>query len=279
MIRIIFPEPTDPDWQEWRRECEDAAEGLVELVERGQEPEITDLYKDKRMKLIYKSPGAPFYGKCAYCESDIRVNHPGDIEHWRPKGRVIDENGKPIHVVTADDGTSTVHPGYYWLAYEWRNLLFACEDCNRPSTAKTAGRRIGKRNQFPVRDFRAVRPGEEEYEEPLLINPMDEDPSDHLEMDETGILKAKTDRGQACIDVLGLNARETLVDARRQCVENTADQVRLVSLYVHDNDEGKLRSRLSALKKIKTGAAPFSAAGRVALGRGKESLLRLVGDL
>lgn len=279
MIRIIFPEPTDADWQEWRRECDEATEELVKQVEGGQKPEITDLYKDDRMKCVYKSPDAPFYGKCAYCESHIRVNHPGDIEHWRPKGRVSDESGKPTNVVTSDDGTSTVHPGYYWLAYEWRNLLFACEACNRISTAKTASRRIGKGNQFPVRDFRAVRPGEEEHEEPLLINPMDEDPSDHLEMDELGFLKAKTDRGQTCIDVFGLNDREPLLNDRAKCIRDTTLQLSLASLDAVRNNEEDVRRALAEFERIQTGVVPFSAAGRVALRSSKENLLRFADRL
>lgn len=56
-----------------------------------------------------------FHGKCAYCESRYDVNAPVDIEHFRPKGGV----------------EGTTHPGYWWLASEWTNLLPSCIDCNR----------------------------------------------------------------------------------------------------------------------------------------------------
>lgn len=277
MIRISFTEPMNLRWQEWRRECAAARERLVDSVRRGEEPNISALYKDNRMTCVYKSSGAPFYGKCAYCESDILVNHPGDIEHWRPKNRVTDENGDSI-TIPAGDGTSTPHPGYYWLAYEWRNLLFACEDCNRPSTAKT-GRRIGKWDQFPVRGFRASREGDEDREEPLLINPVEEDPSDHLEIDETGVFVAKTDRGQACIDMFGLNVREALVNARRECIKNTSNQLQLASMAAAKRDEEYLRTLIPSFEKIRRGAPAYSAAGRLALREGKAGLARFMSNL
>ena len=78
---------------------------------RGQKPKVTDLYKDPRMKKVYKSEEAPFHGKCVYCETNVAANHPGDIEHWRPKNRVTDEKGRPIEIET-EDGETVRHS---WL--------------------------------------------------------------------------------------------------------------------------------------------------------------------
>ncbi|WP_314961798.1 hypothetical protein [Bradyrhizobium cosmicum] len=55
-----------------------------------------------------------FHGKCAYCESLYASQAPVDVEHYRPKGRVKDEHA---------------HPGYWWLASEWTNLLPASITC------------------------------------------------------------------------------------------------------------------------------------------------------
>ena len=60
----------------------------------------------------------PSVGRCAYCEGRNSAGEFGDAEHYRPKGEVT-ENRKPIS-----------HPGYYWLAYEWYNLLLSCKKCN-----------------------------------------------------------------------------------------------------------------------------------------------------
>src|SRR5688572_13150422 len=58
------------------------------------------------------------YGyKCAYCETFYGASQPVAVEHYRPKGEVI-------------DGDERVRPGYYWLAANWENLLPSCTDCN-----------------------------------------------------------------------------------------------------------------------------------------------------
>ncbi len=49
-----------------------------------------------------------FYGKCAYCESKIRVVSYGEIEHFFPKSSYPD------------------------LTFEWTNLLLSCNVCNNP---------------------------------------------------------------------------------------------------------------------------------------------------
>ncbi len=65
-----------------------------------------------------------YHDKCAYCESK---EFKPEVEHYRPKGGV----------------TGVDHKGYYWLAYEWTNLIPSCHDCN------TNG---GKHNKFPIID-------------------------------------------------------------------------------------------------------------------------------
>ena len=279
MIKINFQEPTSEEWQEWRRKCDVARDEMIESFENGQKPEVTDLYKDSRMQSVDKSGKAPFYGKCVYCESHITVNHPGDIEHWRPKNRVTDETGDVIKIET-EDGTTVQHPGYYWLAYEWRNLLFACIDCNRPSKARTHGRLIGKRDQFPVSGFRATKMGEESQESPILLNPVEEDPDAHLAVDDMGIIIAKTDRGQKCIDIFGLNAREALVYERRECIENTKSRIQSMILKMltasRQHDEVVAMRELSEkVEEVDSGAAPFSACGRLALHEFRNKLERL----
>lgn len=69
------------------------------------------------LKSLYKN-------KCAYCE---KFAHNPKIDHHRPKGRVV--------------GTGANNRGYYWLCYEWTNLLPTCTNCNE----------IGaKGSKFPV---------------------------------------------------------------------------------------------------------------------------------
>ncbi|MFM9923256.1 hypothetical protein VLK31_09720 [Variovorax sp. H27-G14] len=102
------------------------------------------------------------YYKCCYCERKIPEKF-NDVEHYRPKGSA-----------KRAPGCNQTH-GYWWMAFDWQNLLFACPACNRS----------GKNDAFPLAagsvslqaEFSA--PG---AELPLLIDPSDlVNPVEHLE--------------------------------------------------------------------------------------------------
>jgi hypothetical protein len=135
-----------------------------------------------------------FYGKCAYCETFLGGSVPIDSELFRPAASVAE----------APD-----HPGYWWLASRWENMLLACGTCNRQ-----------KANRFPLiaESRRAFAEGREVNEQPLLLNPCEDHPEEHLVFNDDGTVVSETPRGQATISVLGLN-RDTLVQARRETAE------------------------------------------------------------
>jgi uncharacterized protein (TIGR02646 family) len=87
--------------------------------------------------------------KCAYCERVRNEFRETDVDHYRPKGAVEGQDR---------------HPGYWWLAHDWRNLLGACKQCNSDF----------KRSNFPLsrQGRRAFKPTDPlEAEHPLLIDP------------------------------------------------------------------------------------------------------------
>jgi len=127
-----------------------------------------------------------FFGKCAYCESRYASTAPVDVEHFRPKGAV----------------EGTTHPGYWWIAMAWDNLLPSCIDCNRkrkqitprPSSSLvtldaasrsfSAGHVVqsGKKDSFPVTGTHVLPEGSDFASEgALLLDPCRDDPSLHLE--------------------------------------------------------------------------------------------------
>src|SRR4051794_24811090 len=63
---------------------------------------------------IRNALNAAFAFKCAYCESGYGGTQPVDVEHYRPKGKVVTPTG------------ATIKAAYYWLAATWDNLLPAC---------------------------------------------------------------------------------------------------------------------------------------------------------
>ena len=180
------------------------------------------------------------HGKCCYCEMKLRD---GDIEHFRPKGQVAEDNA---------------HPGYYWLAYEWSNLLFACKTCNQRF----------KRTFFPLRDpSKRARSHRDNLmkEEPLLIHPAEEDPERFIgfQKHEAVVLHP---RGKVTIEVLGLNQRE-LLEARLDQYEdlkwlNTI--IQLKKLLPPD----VVKDAQADLDKAVSNQAQYSAMARAALKAG-----------
>lgn len=265
MTKINFVEPVSEEWLAWKHSCNKATTQLLEQLENGVVPKFNDLYKAQKTVFIDKASN--FYGKCAYCESLITNSQPGDVDHYRPKGRVMDENNKPI-LITTPHG-EVPHPGYYWLAYKHFNLLPSCVDCNRPSSGNSGGLRIGKWNQFPVVGLNAFQPGDEVNEEPLIINPVTDEPDNHLEIDELGILHSKDNKGQKTIDIFGLNLRESLVDERKRTYATTKNLIQLLIIgLAMDNNVQDQKNELDAYKK---GERSYSIAGRKALTDYKEN--------
>lgn len=211
MIRVAKPPQQDEEWQQIFSLATDGRSVLVREFRDTGDATVDDRLYKKYMKYLL----ALFNDKCAYCETTIGSNQPGDVEHFRPKGRVVDDNFKPIKVRYRRWG-EVDHPGYYWLAYDWDNLFPSCTDCNRyrkHGTGADAG--AGKADRFPVEGPRAYEPDTEVNEIPLLINPSKDDPGDHLQFLDSGEIVAKTEKGKTTLHHLGLNRREVLVKARK----------------------------------------------------------------
>lgn len=99
--------------------------------------------------------------KCCFCEAKFSDNSFGDVEHYRPKGAYKKNGAK-----------AKTYPGYYWLAYDWNNLLYSCEKCNRKH----------KKNDFPLNIENTRKPFHNHVnnlvnEDCLLINPNTENPA------------------------------------------------------------------------------------------------------
>jgi uncharacterized protein (TIGR02646 family) len=140
---------------------------------------------------------ALFRGACAFCESRLSLSDRQNVEHFRPKQRAAQLDGRvdPLH--------------YWWLAYDWRNLYSICSEC-----------RSHKGPRFPVKGRRAEysknAPEALPKEQVLLLDPCGlEDPEEELRFLEDGTVRSESERGRTTIDVFGLN-RMSLVSARRQ---------------------------------------------------------------
>jgi len=233
---IPFKQPTSDLWKKWRKDCKIETEKIclkADANDPNDPPTASSIYKrDSIRRSVYFAIDGPFYGKCAYCECYLRDYERPDIDHFRPKGAVKKADGAPALVNDVE------HPGYYWLSYDAENLLPACQICNQPTIID--GHKIGKHDYFPIKREYVVRelgtpyesPPACDSEEPLLLNPLIDYPEEHLTVEtSTGIMVAKTERGQTCIDMFGLNIRDQLVDDRKTAINNFKS---LLSEYIHN---------------------------------------------
>jgi uncharacterized protein (TIGR02646 family) len=228
MIFVPYLEPKDPEWSAWFEKARRATQALKETVSEGGRAEINEsLYKEPRTFLL----GA-FHNKCAYCEVDIS-RFTVDVEHYRPKGRVTDLRRKIVRI-KSQRGNESNHPGYYWLAYDWANLLPSCEFCNRKRHHQEQQDSWGKETCFPVQNRRYASSPTEDIagERPMLLHPRFDDPDKHLDFlikegpseERICLVKGKTRRGKITVCVLGLYD-ERLNRARLQAYEEGYNQV------------------------------------------------------
>lgn len=140
---------------------------IAALSSLGSEPTSDDVVGYRE---VAKELWDAQHHKCCYCEQRVPKGF-NDVEHYRPKCRA---DRRP--------GCSLTH-GYWWLAFSWDNLLFACPACNRS----------GKNDLFPLSEgsvsllAQSDPPGNER---PLLLDPGSlVNPIEHIEYVEERIGK------------------------------------------------------------------------------------------
>lgn len=164
-------------WTDWIKRSKNAKKKTYDQHAKSGEIKFnTEVWKDLKVWLLRHK----FHGKCAYCEGKYVAGTYDAAEHWRPKLKVT---VKGVEVSRSD---GTVHPGYWWLAYDWRNLVPSCDLCNGQG---------GKMNEFPVGKphiFEVNTDIDEldQRENPTLLHPYDakNKPEDHLKFGLHGVV-------------------------------------------------------------------------------------------
>jgi uncharacterized protein (TIGR02646 family) len=190
------------------------------------------------------------HGKCCFCER--KIGGEGDVEHFRPKASFCQGKGFPLE-----------RPGYYWLAYDWDNLLLACPICNQRF----------KKNYFPLADpakrARNHR-GDLAEEKPLFINPAEEDPARFIAFrQEIAYAIHGNRRAKETIRELGLN-RENLSEERRDHLDRLIFLRQVLDLEGEyaGTEKGRhiLKEARAFLQKAILDSAKFTAMARAAAG-------------
>ena len=256
MTRVWPPAPADP-------RAVDVVTAVQELENKRQQGALkrsdfnADLYKRFRDYL-----DAEFHNKCAYCEAELIAKLKPTIEHYRPILEVRDIGREMVLV-----GAKVKHPGYWWMAYEWGNLLPSCDPCNS-----------AKSTIFPIEGVRAwERTHPLSRERPLILNPLQPGfvPEEHFSIDEEGRLEGLTAAGRNTIRACNLN-RHALTKARKEAIASTrVFAATLAQMLV--NQVPDVTMYRAYLAGIKSGTAPFSFAGRWALSEARRVVEREFG--
>ena len=183
------------------------------------------IYGDPTVKELLKSDQ---HQKCCFCESMFTKTSYGDVEHFRPKTAYKKVGTKGY-----------VYPGYYWLAYDWANLLFSCEICNRTY----------KKNEFPLGDELTRKLYHNHIntladEDRLLINPISENPADFMTFkQEVPVPVDGSTKGAKTIEILKL---DRMNESRLKHIKALKALELLTRIDI--NDDEQLNQAVSILK-------------------------------
>jgi uncharacterized protein (TIGR02646 family) len=225
-----------------------------------------------------------FLSKCAYCESYYAHVQSLQVEHYRPKGGYKQERDDDL-----------VEPGYYWLAWSWWNLLPSCIDCNQERyhiVFDGEREKLGKANLFPIEvgGIRATKPGDRlRVERPLLLHPSMDNPEEHLEFTDEGVVHAKLDasgrpslRGEVSIKIYALQ-RNQLVQERARVASLIRAQIKRVdceikNMVCYPRDEYfmfRFKDELKMLFSYQEDDQPYSVMAKQIIKEYKSKLIRL----
>lgn len=212
------------------------------LIEMHSHEVNTSCYRDKTLEeltLLYKN-------KCAICERDR--GYELQVDHYRPKK-------------TRNNKTDIKYnqPGYYWLAYEWSNLIPLCSKCNGNKSNKfplmvwvetnriSSHKNVGKIPGFNAYDINWLQ----SYEKPFMINPeIETKPGRHFVFQKDGKIKGRTPEGTETINICKLNSN----DLKRERLKTRQKYVIGIKSAFADfttsNDKSELKGELKAIFKM-----------------------------
>jgi uncharacterized protein (TIGR02646 family) len=221
VIRLTRPQPEPEALQRKRPEKLAAARAAIA---RGENIDFSGYGDDGAKEKLFNAQCR----KCGYCEKREEQSKWREAEHYRPKSV------------------------YWWLAWTWENLLFACMDCNREH----------KKEQFPLVD-EAQRLAAEQpapgNEQPLLIDPCDPDidPANEIEFRRQRVQRKErwtphglTERGRETVRICGLDRPSLLT----MYEEHVRDLVRpKVELFLNIVETGNAQDVVRAWRTLVRG--------------------------
>lgn len=206
------------------------------LIGKNDHKANSKCYRDTTLDRLVKL----YSNKCACCERSRGEEL--QVDHYRPKKARQNK-----------DATYN-HSGYYWLTYEWSNLMPLCSSCNQ-----------SKSNYFPLKDEvkrviyhthqLAYKPKELYiHEEPLFINPeIDLQPERHFKYLPNGEVEGRTDEGKAMVKFYKLDnrtkRRERNIIIKEYFQEITTALDKYLKSNMGEREKGQLEGSLESIFK------------------------------
>ncbi len=201
-----------------------AKEKISEQYYRGAEITLID---GSKVQEVVHALGELYEWKCAFCESK---RFKPQVEHFRPKKKVTGDAGNLL--------------GYYWLCYEWTNLLPTCKDCNETKLNAFPIGIISNRVYSPTFLMnQQINYEEHDYqnsplinEEPLLIHPEYINPENCFSFNDKGVISGvdKKGQGETTRIKLGLDSKD-LNYFRQKEIDECVEKVEMAILYNQRN--------------------------------------------
>jgi len=272
-------------WDSWLVRAEIATEKIVEAWETSGSLKPVNFKSDIWKELKYWLLDNVFHGKCAYCETDIGRARMfgGDAEHFRPKSSVRNlVSGKyVVSRAKLPDGQSIEHPGYFWLAYLWQNLMPTCKECNSgdgkcdklpvaidnlfllAESVDPSGRKSARFQGYcyPVPSVLDI------LEAPLVCRPHWNCGGDcyvdrQMKFGWGGVVAGVTEAGRTTIEILKLDSKELMQARDREIRRATTKFLQRKAAAIEDGMSPDEASAIAALsvRDWTAGKLPYSAA-------------------
>ncbi|QIK53792.1 hypothetical protein G7051_05330 [Dysgonomonas sp. HDW5B] len=250
-MRFVIKKDEDKTAKLASNETLQVLEKIVKTKNRGliTEAIYRDSYdtEDGRCSYVEDKLAIAYKNKCAYCERICKA----DIEHYRPKKGV-----------TEDD----THLGYYWLCYEWTNLIPSCITCNREGA---------KHNKFPILGKRVINPpllpdgslnltlckagtSPLRDETPCLLHPEVDDPVDYfvfeLDAEGKGIRIKGIDmqgRGAETISICRLNRNELKLDRVKSVIDDFKESIHSLFVLLERDEIDTLKLKKDVIQQLR----------------------------
>jgi len=153
-----------------------------------------------------------YKNKCAFCE---QYAERWDVEHYRPKAI------------------------YYWLAYSWDNLLYACPTCNQDYKKEKFKLSAGNnRVAYNATDLPQIHQLCQTYntaENPKLLHPEYDNAEPLLTFDENGKISSTNIRAKYTIRTCGLDRKRLNERRRDEVIDNLIEQINDTILEYSEN--------------------------------------------